>query len=67
MEGFQDIVPRMEEVALISGQISQNIEAVNSTSNQLLVIASENASVADEMAGATQEQLASMEEIKLQQ
>ncbi|WP_413382634.1 methyl-accepting chemotaxis protein [Alkalihalobacillus sp. 1P02AB] len=64
MEGFQDISPRIEEVALISEQISRNIEVVNSSSNQLLIISNENSSVADEMAGATQEQLASMEEIQ---
>ncbi|GKU81507.1 methyl-accepting chemotaxis protein [Niallia sp. NCCP-28] len=63
IQNVQTVYPRIEEVALLSDQISIGVQGVSATANKLLVIADENAAYSEEIASTTEQQLAAIQEI----
>ncbi|PKG25036.1 methyl-accepting chemotaxis protein [Niallia nealsonii] len=63
IQNVQTVYPQIEEVALLSDQISNGVQGVSATANKLLVIADENAAYSEEIASTTEQQLATIQEI----
>lgn len=64
IQRVKSISPQMIDVANLSNQIAEKVIAVTVSADELLEISGETAAYSVEMASSTEEQLASMQEIK---
>lgn len=64
IQRVKSISPQMIDVANLSNQIAEKVIAVSVSADELLEISGETAAYSVEMASSTEEQLASMQEIK---
>jgi methyl-accepting chemotaxis protein len=64
IQRVNSISPQMIEVANLSYQIAEKVKAVTVSADELLAISCETAAFSVEMASSTEEQLATMQEIK---